>query len=263
MLSIGELVAAAVVDQRVWETHGDTSPDGIYLTGQPGPALPFVIFRAWKIPVGHVSEEIRLYGPSGRMIWRWGPDHRRMAGMFDLTTELDVVTDASFDETGTYVASFIVDDQVVGEIEVPVFVQASPAKLPKETEDGLKKSDVIWVGVEQSDGTRLTIPAWFAYKNGRIYVVSQREPGPAEQTVPGVGQTSEMLVVTRRKGRDTSLEELTAAPRILEGAEWEEAAKILVDRRRSRNGPPDEALARWRTTCDILELTPNVAPAPV
>jgi len=30
---------------------------------------------------------------------------------------------------------------------------------------------------------------------------------------------------------------------------------VLVDRRRSRNGPPAEALARWRTTCDILELT--------
>ena len=123
-------------------------------------------------------------------------------------------------------------------------------------------SDVIWVGVEQSDGTRLTVPAWFAYKNGRILLVSQREQGPAEQTVPGVGQVTQMLVVTRRKGRDTSLEEFTAAPRVLEGAEWEEAAKVLVDRRRSRNGPPNEALARWRTTCDIVELTPNVAPAP-
>jgi hypothetical protein len=258
MESIGELVAAAVVDQRVWETQGEQSPDGIYLTGQPGPALPFVLFRAWKIPVGHVQEEIRLYGPSGRMIWRWGPEYRRMAGMFDLTTELDAVTDAVFDETGTYVASFIVDGQVVGEIEVPVFVQSAPAKLPKDTEDGLKKSDVIWVGVEQSDGTRLTIPAWFAYKNGKIYVLSQRESGPAEQTVPGVGQASQMLVITRRKARDTSLEELTAAPRVLDGEEWEEAAKVLVDRRRSRNGPPGEALTRWRGTCDILELTPNV-----
>ena len=35
-------------------------------------------------------------------------------------------------------------------------------------------------------------------------------------------------------------------------------AKVLVDRRRSRAGPPAEALARWRTTCDIYELTPNV-----
>ena len=62
---------------------------------------------------------MRLYGPSGRMIWRWGPEYRRMRGMFDLTTELDVVNDAVFDETGTYVASFIIDDQVVGEIELP------------------------------------------------------------------------------------------------------------------------------------------------
>jgi hypothetical protein len=259
MGSVGELVAAAVVDRRVWETQGDTSPDGVYLTGQPGPALPFVLFRAWKIPVGFVQEEIRLYGPSGRMVWRWGPEYRRMAGMFDLTTELDVVTEAAFDETGTYVASFIVDGQIVGEIEVPVFVQAAPTKLPKDTEDGLKKSDVIWVGVERSDGTRITIPAWFAYRNGKVYVLSQREPGPGEQTVPGVGQASQMVIVTRRKGRDTSLEELPAAARVLEGAEWEEAATLLVDRRRSRNGPPGEALARWRTTCDVLELTPTAA----
>jgi hypothetical protein len=257
---IGELVAAAVVDSRVWQTQGDTSPDGIYLTGQPGPALPFVLFRAWKVPVGMVQEEVRLYGPSGRMIYRFGPVYRKMRGMFDLTTELDEVDGATFDETGIYVASFVVDDQVVGEIEVPVFVQAAAAKLPKDTEDGLKKSDVIWIGVDVN-GRRRTIPAWFAYKNGRIYVLSQRTPGPEEQTLPGVGQANEMVVVTRRKGRDTSLEEFAVAPRVLQGPEWEEAAKVLVDRRRSRNGPPEDSLKRWRTSCDILELTPNVPAA--
>jgi hypothetical protein len=258
--SVGELVAAAVVDRRVWDAQGDVSPDGIYLTGQPGPALPFVLFRAWKVPVGTVREEVRLFGPSGRMITRWGPVLRRMNGMFDLTTELDLVTDAVMDETGTYLASFIIDGQVVGEIELPVFVQAAPTKLPKDTEDGLKKSDVVWVGVDRF-GRRETIPAWFAYKNGKIYVLSQREAGPEEQTVPGVADAKELVVVTRRKGRDTSLEEFTAAPRRLEGAEWEDAAKILVDRRRSRNGPPFESLTRWRRTCDIYELTPNVPAA--
>jgi hypothetical protein len=260
MESVGELVAAAVVDRRVWESQGDKAPDGIYLAGQPGPALPFILFRAWKVPVGVVQEEVRLYGPSGKMLLRWGPEYRRMQGAFDLTTELDVVDDAAFDETGTYVASFILDDQVVGEIEVPVFVQSAATKLPKETEEGLKKSDVIWVG-HATAGRRRTIPAWFAYKNGRIYVLSRRESGPDEQTVPGVGSAKEMIVVTRRKGRDTSLEEFTAAPRVLEGPEWEEAAKILVDRRRSRGGPPDDALRRWRQSCDILELTPNVPAA--
>lgn len=180
-----------------------------------------------------------------------------MVGAMDLTTEVDTVEDAVFDETGTYVASFILDGEIVGELHFPVYVQAAPAKLDKDTEDGLKKSDVAWIG-HDAGGRRRTVPAWFAYKNGKILVVSQREPGPEEQTVPGVPEAHELVVVTRRKGRDTSLDEFTASQRRLEGAEWEEAAKVLVDRRRSRVGPPGDSLTRWRGACDIVELTPNV-----
>ena len=178
MDTVGELVAAAMVDERVWQTQGASSPDGIYLTGQPGPALPFVIFRAWKVGVGIVQEEVRLYGPSGRMIWRWGPEYRRMEGMFDLTTELDVVTDGVFDETGTYVASFIIDDQIVGEIELPVYVQAAPTKLPKDIEDALRKSDVIWVGADVRG--RVWNPPRFVF-----FVVSSTCAAQDEQNVPG------------------------------------------------------------------------------
>jgi hypothetical protein len=254
----GELVAAAVVDQRVWDAYGETAPDGIYLVGQPGPALPFVIFRAWKVPTGFVHEEIRFFGPSGRMVHRWGPKVRRMIGQMDLTTELDTVQTAVFDESGAFLASFIIDEEVVGELELPVYVQAAPPKLAKDTEDGLKKSDVIWVGADRN-GRRALVPVWFAYRNGKIYLLSKQEPGDEEQTIPGVPDAGELVVVTRRKLRDTSLEEFTAAQRRLEGQEWEDAAKLLVDRRRSRPGPPAEAIARWRGTCDIVELTPNVA----
>jgi hypothetical protein len=258
MEPVGELVAAAVVDERVWNAYGAEANDGVYLVGQPGPALPFVIFRAWKVPVGVVSEEVRLIGPSGRSIFRWGPQARRMAGAMDLTTELDRIDQAVFDETGTYVASFIIDDAIVGEIEFPVFVQTSAQRLPKETEDGLKKSDVIWVGVERG-GRRRTAPVWFAYKDGKIYVISQREPGPEEQTVPGVPDAQQLVVVTRRKGRDTSLEEFRAAQRTLEGPEWEAAAALLADKRKSRAGSPTERIAAWRRSADIIELTPNVS----
>lgn len=257
-MTIGELVSAAVVDKRVWDAQGNTSPDGVFLTGQPGPALPFVVFRAWKVPTGFVSEEIRFIGPSGRTIQRWGPRVERMLGAMDLTTFVDTIENALFDETGTYVASFILDDEIVGEIEFPMYVQSSPAKFSKETEDGLKKSDVIWVGVNGGRRPK-TVPAWFAYKNGKIYLLSQKEPGPQEQTVPGVPDAQELVVITRRKLRDTALEEFTASQRELEGGEWEEAAKILVDRRRSRGGPPSDALARWRGTCHIVELTPNLS----
>jgi hypothetical protein len=257
MGSMGELVAAAVVDKRVWDAYGNTSPDGVYLVGQPGPALPFVVFRAWKVPVGFVAEEIRFIGPSGRTIHRWGPQVRRMVGAMDLTTEIDEIDDVVFDETGTYVASFIIDEVIVGELEFPMYVQSAPSKLSKETEDGLKKSDVIWVGT-QDGGRRRTVPAWFAYKDGRIYVISQRAPGPEEQTVPGVPDAQELVVITRRKGRDTSLQEFSAAQRKLEGAEWEEAARVLVDKRKSRAGAPAESITRWRGACDIVEITPNV-----
>jgi hypothetical protein len=259
MSNIGELVAAAVVDKRVWDAYGANASDGVYLVGQPGPALPFVMFRAWKVPTGFVSEEIRLIGPSGRTIFRWGPEPRRMIGTMDLTTEVDPVEDAVFDETGLFVASFMLNGEIVGEIEVPVYVQAAPAKLPKETEDGLKKSDVIWIGTESPNGRRRTVPAWFAYKNGKIYVLSQKESGPDEQTIPGVPDAHQLLVITRRKLRDTELEEFYAAQRRLEGAEWEEAAKLLVDKRKSRAGAPADSLNRWRKTVDIVELTPDVA----
>jgi hypothetical protein len=257
-MSIGELISAAVVDQRVWDAYQETAPDGIYLIGQPGPALAFVIFRAWKVPTGFVSEEIRLVGPSGRTLYRWGPEVRRMKGAMDLTVELDRIEDAVLEETGTYVASFILDGEILGEIEFPVYVQAAAQKLPKETEEGLRKSDVIWVGTRVNGDKRMA-PVWFAFKDGKIYVLSCRDSDVEEQTVPGVPDANELVVVTRRKGRDTSLEEFTAAQRPLEGSEWETAAKLLVDRRRSRVGPPDESLSRWRGTCDIVELIPNVA----
>jgi hypothetical protein len=257
-MTIGELISAAVVDQRVWDAYQETAPDGIYLICQPGPALSFVIFRAGKVPTGFVSEEIRLVGPSGRTLYRWGPEVRRMKGAMDLTVELDRIDDAVLEETGTYVASFILEGEILGEIEFPVYVQAAAQKLPKETEEGLRKSDVIWVGTRVNGHKRMA-PVWFAFKDGRIYLLSCRDPDLQEQTVPGVPDANELVVVTRRKARDTALQEFTAAQRLLEGPEWETAAKMLVDRRRSRVGPPDESLKRWRGKCDIVELIPNVA----
>ena len=130
MEPVGELVAAAVVDARVWDAYGDRArwrlprrPAG---TRAPLRALPRLE------GAGRVRER---GGPavrsSGRTIHRWGPEVRRMAGAMDLTRELDRVENAVFDETGTYVASFILDGQIVGEIEVPVFVQASRQSCPR------------------------------------------------------------------------------------------------------------------------------------
>jgi hypothetical protein len=255
-IAMGELVAATVADQRVFETYGENAAPGIYLLGVPGRALPFTVYRAYKVPKGIVHEEIRFIGPSGRTIHRWGPQVRHMAGQMDLTVETDTIADAVLDEAGTFVASFMIEGVIVGETEVPVYLQEAPTKLPKEAEDGFKRSDVVWVGVEGPNGRRKTVPAWFAYKDGKLYFLSQKKPGPEEQSIPGMPDARELVIITRRKGRDTSLDEFYGTARLLEGPEWEAAAKLLVDRRRSRFGPPEESLKRWRTTADIVEVTP-------
>jgi hypothetical protein len=268
-MPLGELVFANLVDQRVFLGQGRQGPPGIYALTLPGRALPFVAHRSWKVPTGFVSEEIRLVAPSGRVAYRWGPAVRRMVGSMDLTVEEDLIEDAVLSEAGTYLVSFILEDQVLGEIEVPVFLQAPERQLPKHIEDGLKRSDVIWIGVDANKGRELggrnalsgkVVPAWFAYRQGKIYVLSQREPGPQEQTVPGLDQ-HEVVVVTRRKGRDTSLDRFRAGVRLLEpsGDDYDQAAAVLADRRRSRAGPPEDSMARWRESCIIAELTPLVS----
>ena len=110
-MPIGELVFASVVDQRVHAIQGDSGPNAVYLVGAPGLALPFVLYRAWKIGTGTVTENVDFYAPSGRLVYRWGPVVRRMLGQMDLTEERDLVADAVFDETGMYVASFVIDDE--------------------------------------------------------------------------------------------------------------------------------------------------------
>ena len=178
-----------------------------------------------------------------------------MLGSMDLTRFENVLEDAVFDELGFYLASFILDGEVLGQTEFQVVLQAAPEKLDKEVEDGLRKSDVIWVGVEYQ-GRDVTIPAWFAYRNGKIFVLSSNEPSLEEQSVPGLPDSPDLVVITRRKYRDTSLGRFHAAARLLEGQEWDQAAALLADRRRSRVGPPQDSIKRWRGTCAIAELTP-------
>jgi hypothetical protein len=254
----GELIFANVLDLRQRAAESDMANGLVYLLGLPARALPFVILRDWKTPTGYLPEEVHLVAPSGDVVHRLGPKARYFYGSMDLTHFEDVVDDAVFDQAGTHLASFILDGEVLGQTEFQVVLQAAPEKLPKEVEDGLRKSDVAWMGVEY-EGKDVTIPAWFVYKGGKIYVLSSTEPSLDEQTIPGLPDTTDLVVITRRKYRDTSLQRFRANARVLEGLEWDEAAKLLADRRRDRHGPPEQAISRWRGKCAIAELTPMIA----
>jgi hypothetical protein len=259
-MPIGELIDANILDKRVFDAQGETGQPGIFLPGIPGRASPFVIYRSWKVPTGLVTEEVRFTGPSGRLVYRWGPRVSRMAGAMDSTAEYDLVEDATFDEMGGYLVSFILNEEIIGETDTIVSIQAAPTTLPKQVEEGLKKSDTIWVGTgEGKFGDNSSAPAWFAFKNGKIYLLHQKTPGSDEQSIPGLPDATELTIITRRKGRDTSLGEFHASVRLLEdGPEFDQAATLLVDRRRSRVGPPADSLKRWKQSCLIAELTPQI-----
>ena len=251
----GELIFANVLDVRQRAADGERADGLIYLLNVPARALPFAILRDWKAPTGYLAEEVQLIAPSGTVAYRVGPTPRWMLGSMDLTRIETVVEDAILSELGAYIASFILDGEVMGQTEVQVVLQMAPERFAPEIEDGLKKSDVAWIGVEYQ-GKDVTVPAWFVYRGGKIYVLSSIQPSLEEQTIPGLPDAKDLIVITRRKARETSLERFHAGVRVLEGADWDQAAGLLADRRRDRHGPPGDAIKRWKSTCAIAELTP-------
>jgi len=259
-VSKAELVYANVLDLRVYGAEGAGGPPVVYGFGVPGQPLPFVVVRHWKAPQGVVAEHLEIVAPSGRVTYRSPPRPRRMPGQMDLLELIDRPEDATFEEVGVHLASFLIDDEVQGQVEFQMVLQLPPQKLPKEYEDAFRKTDVIWVGVEQN-GKEVAVPVWFAYKDGRIYLLHSNDAGSGEQRVPGAPDATDLLVVTRHKYRDTRSNRFHATSRVI-GADdpgFAGLAAVLADRRRDRHGPPQEAIAKWRKSCVILELTPLIS----
>jgi hypothetical protein len=255
-----ELVFANVVDRRSYEQEGDGSVPLVFTISVPGRPLPFVVTRYWKAPSGYVNESFEFIAPSGKVAYRSEPRVRRMPGQMDLTQILDVVEDAQLSEMGIYAASFLIDGEVEGQVEFQLMLQA-PTALPAEVEDAVKKSDVIWVG-EERDGRDRALPVWFAYHQGRIYLLHTNDRASGEQQIPGLPDAIELVVVTRRKYRDTRADRFHAVVRLIEpdSPEFEPLAAILADRRRDRHGAPQETIKKWKSDEYVIaELTPSVA----
>ena len=121
-------------------------------------------------------------------------------------------------------------------------------------EEGLKKSDIIWV---TPDTSNLSLPCWFVYRNGKIWVLSA-EP---QQIVPDARNVREAQVALRWKGRDARLIDFDASVRVIgpeNRAEFEEIGALLVAKRQSVSGSVEDIIARWMSAGVILELTPRL-----
>lgn len=134
----------------------------------------------------------------------------------------------------------------------------STASLPidEAIDQGLKKSDIIWLTPDTSPGR--PIPCWFVYtRDNRLFVLS----GERQQIIPAAERVREVHVVTRWKGRDARLAEFDASVRPItarDPEEFKEVGELLINKRQSARGESDEILSRWMRECVILELIPMV-----
>ena len=132
------------------------------------------------------------------------------------------------------------------------------AALPIDSaiDEGLKRSDIIWVTVD-SDPSQTPVPSWFIYtKEKRLFVLSAEE----NQRIPNAERAISAHVVARWKGRDARIADFDAAVRVISGKDADEFAEIgelLVNKRQSVLGSAEENIKRWMRDGVILELTPR------
>jgi hypothetical protein len=120
-------------------------------------------------------------------------------------------------------------------------------------QESLKKSTIIWLRWND-DGVERTMPVWFVYdaKADRIFVLS----GERQQTIPGAERLRELDVILRWKGKNAQVAEIPAAVRVIEpGAEWDEIAEKVAEKRLNIPGLPEDTARRWRDECVLLELS--------
>lgn len=137
-----------------------------------------------------------------------------------------------------------------GEVETAV----EAGSVGPGVQESLKKSTIVWLRWRDDDGYERTMPVWFLYDNKtqRIFVIS----GERQQTIPGAERLRECDVIFRWKGKNARIGEVPARVRVIpHGAEWDEIAEKVAEKRLNIPGLPEDTARRWRDECVLLELT--------
>jgi hypothetical protein len=123
--------------------------------------------------------------------------------------------------------------------------------LPPDVEDALRRSAVVWVGL---DG-RPPRAVWHVWHDGALWLVA----GGGEQDLPGAGDATSAQVVVRARGALAGrLAELTADVEQVRPDDqgWEDTVGVLAAAR--LNGPDPAALPeRWAAASTVLRLDPR------
>jgi hypothetical protein len=247
-----------VTDAVLAQTDPDAG-DVVYLGPAGGAAFPFVVWRRLSAPGGVYMDASEIVDADGDLI-DFLERKYELEGESLIQDVVDELRETVFPGPGTYKLRYFVYDDHVVDIPFEV-VQSDPphgAVVPGPVDAALAKSTIAWVVVPQDDGTEITKAVWYAYDEGRVYVLT----GPGEQEVPGLasGSTHVRLIV-RSKDVQSKVGEVTCVTQVLpKDANWDRVAREMLLGRRLNLPDGEKAVDRWRRECEIVQLTPFLDP---
>jgi hypothetical protein len=230
--------------------------------GLPGVARPFVVLRDYQGPVGHYTERFVLNDAKGRELYRSDIRRVKLRGEMFEDRVTDVVEGLALDHPDEHRLLFFVNDRQVG--DVPVFLESGmggdPRVAAEETfKKAVGKGEIIWLTVPQTSGrarTTHTQAVWFLTQGTKLYVLS----GPGEQDVPGLVDATEVEVTARSKDLRSRVSRVPADARVLPKDDplWDQLAQTAAPKRLNLPDKTfEDAIKRWRESCEIVELAPR------
>ena|GEM_PF-443758 len=268
-----ELHYALVLDREIYEASAvdATLLDPVVRVegGIPGYASPVVILRDYQGPQGAYTEYCTITDPRGTEVARTHTRRINLSGEMFEDRILTVLTDLRLESAGEHVLHCHVNDIEVGSI--PVFLEIGlggdvKVALEETFKKALSKGSIAWLSVPRATKTtgrgrlrRTTSPehtqaVWYVLEGTTVYVLN----GPTEQQVPGLPDAPEVFITARSKDLRSKVSRVPASVRLVpkDDPRWAKVAATGLGKR--LNLPDgDGALERWRSQCELFELTPR------
>lgn len=252
-----KLMSALAFDLQTLAESGAADPVLQVLGELPGHAQPFGINRVYKGPQGRYEEVVAIADPEGTIIWEAAPRLLELRGMmFEDLFRREVRDDVPITSVGEHTVVLYLDGQLAG--RVPVFIEApqsvqADGVLLAAAEVALKKGSLCWLTIPQPGGGEVIRPAWYVQQGPKLFVVK----GEGEQELPGLESAATVEVTVKSKDIKATIGTLVAdVRRVTDEAEFERIAALGLGTR--LNLPDGEgALARWKNTATIVELSPR------
>lgn len=124
---------AKVIDRQLFMTRGGKLhphlENQVFLQDEPGRAGAFLVMRGWTDDHGTFTEQWRLEGPGGGVIYESLPRELHIATKTHVERLEDEVADLDFQYSADdYSVVFTLDDNEVARIDFPVTVQENGSR---------------------------------------------------------------------------------------------------------------------------------------